>query len=880
MGDEELRRELEFHVEQQTAVYRAQGLRRDEAERRARVDFGGVVQVGEECRTARRWRVLDELRDDLRFALRLARRTPVLTAVTVLALTIGIGASSAIFAVVNGVLLKPLPYADADDLVMVWNRSPREGGIENTISPADYRDFAARTRTLERLEGYFSFLSTLEVVIGDRTEVAYTQTVTPGLFETLGRSAARGRTFGSGAGDGPEVVLSHGYWQRRFGGDPDAIGRSIRIANQAATIVGVMPADVVFPYPGMLGPSGFTRVTAVDMWVTMMFSGPMAVEQRTVGPTGEVPRGVRWFGAIGRKRPGTSIEQVRADMTGIAGQLQSEYPASNTGWGIIVRSAQEQTVGRIRPALLLLFAGVGLVLLMATVNVANLMLSRSLERRTEYATRVALGAGRARMIRQSLVESLLLTAAGGTLGLALALAGTRILTRMAPADLPRLADIAPDWRMVLVTIGSTVVTGVLIGLMPAFGAARTDPQDVLREHGRGAVGSHAQRRYRTALMIGQVALACVLTIGAALLLRSFAAVMNVNAGFEPAGLLTWQMNLPDRLRTPEERRAFYGDLFDRLEGLPGVVSVGGTTRLPLGSTSVTTTLDIQGRSLPPSDRPEVEFRRAMHDYFEAMRIPIRRGRGFDVSDGPNAPPVVVINETMARRIFAGEDPVGQRVRTSDTGPWMEIVGVIGDVRHTGLEQTPAPELYITYLQNPPVSPFIVIRTSGDPAALMEPVRAMAQELDRDLPMYEMRSMMEVRAAAVAERRFILWLVGLFGVVALVLAAVGIDGVVSVAVSERMPEMSVRLALGAEPGQLWRMVVGQAARATSLGLAVGLGLTWLAMPLIRAQLFGVEPGDPITFVAVPALFLMVAVFAALVPARRAAHADPAQALRGA
>lgn len=880
MGDQELRRELEFHIEQQTALYRAQGMQRDEAERRARVDFGGVAQIGEDCRTARRWRLIDELRDDLRFAVRLARRTPALTAITLLALAIGIGASSTIFAVVNGVLLKPLPYAAPENLVMVWSHAPRDGGIENTISPADYRDFAARTRTLERLEGYFSFLSPLEVVIADQTEVVYAQTVTPGLFDTLGRSAALGRTFGSSDGQAPEVVVSHGYWLRRFGGDRSVVGRPIRIGTQPATIVGVMPADVVFPYPGMLGPSGFTRVTAVDMWVPMAFTGPLAVEQRTAGGNGEVPRSVRWLGAIGRRRADVSIDQVRTDLAGVARQLEAEFPASNAGWGVIVRSAQEQTVGRIRPALLLLFAGVGVLLLMATVNVANLMLSRSLERRNEYATRVALGAARGRMIRQSLVESLLLTGAGGGLGLALALFGTRVLTRLAPPDLPRLADIAPDWRMVLVTIASTIVAGVLIGLMPAFGAARTDPQDVLREHGRGAIGSPAQRRYRTALMVAQVALACVLTIGAALLLRSFAAVLSVDAGFRPDGLLTWQMNLPDRLRTPGEQRAFYRDLFDRLERLPGVVSVGGTTRIPLGSTSVTTTLEIQGRPIPPSGRPEVEFRRAMHDYLEAMQVPIVRGRGFSESDGPDAPRVVLINETMARRLFPGEEAIGQRLRTGENSPWMEVVGVIGDIRHTGLEQAPAPELYINYLQNPPVSPFIVIRASGDPMALVDGVRAVAQDLDRDLPLYNIRSMTNVRAAAVAERRFIVWLVALFGIVALVLAAIGIDGVVSVAVNERMPEMSVRLALGAEPGQVWRMIVGQAARATTLGLIAGLALTWFGMPLIRAQLFGVEPGDPATLAGVVVLFLLVAVAAAFVPARRAAEADPAHVLRGA
>jgi predicted permease len=484
------------------------------------------------------------------------------------------------------------------------------------------------------------------------------------------------------------------------------------------------------------------------------------------------------------------------------------------------------------------------------------------------------------MLRQSIVESLLLALTGGTLGLALGLVGIRLLTRLAPADLPRLSDIAPDWRVVVVTLLSAVAAGVLIGLLPAVGAARTDPQHVLREQGRGAIGSRMQRRYRTALMVGQIALAAVLTIGAALLLRSFASVMNVDPGFNASRLLTWQMNLPDRLVTPDQRRAFYIAFFDRLQQLPGVVSVGGTTRLPLGSTSVTTTIDVQGRDLPVAQRPEVEFRRALHHYFEAMQIPVRRGRGFDAGDGPSSPPVVVINETMARRVFPNQDPVGQHVRQGANSPWMEIVGVIGDVRHTGLEQEPAPEMYISYLQNPPVAPFIVIRTSGDPALLADAVRAEAQRIDPDLPLYDMRTMDEVRSSAVAERRFIMLLVAFFGVVALVLAAVGIDGVVAVAVNERMPEMSLRLALGAEPRQLWRMVVAQSARATSAGLVGGLVLTWMAMPLIRGQLYGVQATDPLTFATIVGLFLVVAIVAALVPAWRAAHAEPVQSLRGA
>jgi putative ABC transport system permease protein len=529
---------------------------------------------------------------------------------------------------------------------------------------------------------------------------------------------------------------------------------------------------------------------------------------------------------------------------------------------------------------MVLLAGVGLVLLMAAVNVANLLFARSLARQQEQATRVALGAGRWRLVRQSMVESLLLAVTGGVLGLLLMRWGVQLLVRLSPPHLPRLTEVGPDWRVAGATLGIAVVTGLVIGLLPAFHAAGAAPQSMLQEHSRGTTSSRSHRRYRAALIVAEVALAVVLTVGAALLVRSFVSLLNVNPGFEPQQLLTWQMNLPERLGTPEQRRAFYRDFFDRIQRLPGVMSVGGTTRLPLGSTSVSTTVDIQGKPRPPAERPEVEFRRNLHDYFEAMRIPIVRGRGFSTDDGPDAPPVVVINQTMARRLFAGEDPIGQHVRTgpSASAPWLEIVGIVGDVRHSGLEQTPAPEMYVHYLQNPPVVPFIVIRTNGDPAALADVVRAEARSIDKDLPLFDMRTMTDVRSASVAERRFIVWLVTAFGVLALVLAAVGIDGVMSVSVSERTQELGVRLALGAEPGQVLRMVVGQAARLALMGVVLGLALTWALMPLLRTQLFGVQPTDPLILTGVPAVLIAIALIAAIIPAQRAAHVDPVQALR--
>jgi putative ABC transport system permease protein len=411
-------------------------------------------------------------------------------------------------------------------------------------------------------------------------------------------------------------------------------------------------------------------------------------------------------------------------------------------------------------------------------------------------------------------------------------------------------------------------------------SAGISPQATLQDHGRGTAGGTVRRRARATLVVAEVALAVALTTGAGLLIRSFLGVMSVNPGFQTDHLLTWQMNIPDRLHTPEERLAFYRDFFARMESLPGVVEVGGTTRIPLGSTSVSTTVQIDGRPVPAAELPEVQFRRAMHNYFSAMGIPIVKGRGFSLDDGPMAPPIVVINQTMARRLFANQDPIGQRVRMGggSTGPWSTIVGVIGDIRHGGLEEEPQPEMYVTYLQNPPVSPFIVIRATGDPAALVETVKSEARAIDKDLPLIDMRTMTTLRSEALAQRRFILILVAAFGALALGLAAIGVYGVMSLVVSERTREVGVRLALGANPMEVLRMILRQALTLAGSGAVIGALAAAALTPLMGSQLFGVAPVDPTTFAFVPILLVAIGAIAAIVPARRAMRVDPLTALR--
>ena len=517
---------------------------------------------------------------------------------------------------------------------------------------------------------------------------------------------------------------------------------------------------------------------------------------------------------------------------------------------------------------------------MASVNVANLLLARSIARERELAMRAALGAARSRLARQLLTESVLFALAGGLIGLLFTRWGMQALVALAPPDLPRMDEVSLDLRVVLVTTATTVVTGLLVGLLPALSSASVNPRSTLAESGRGSVGGVVRRRARAALVIAEVALAVALTTGAGLLIRSFVTVLNVNPGFETEHLLTWQMNIPTRLQTPDERRAFYQDFFTRMESLPGVLEVGGTTRIPLGSTSVTTSLQIEDRPVPVAELPEVQFRRAMHNYFQAMGIPVVRGRSFGPEDGPTAAGVAVINQTLAQRFFASQDPIGQHVRTgtSTNAPWLTIVGVIGDIRHEGLEEAPEPELYITYLQNPPVAPFIVLRTNGDPAALIETVRAEARALDKDMPVYDIRTMATLRSETMAQRRFILVLVVAFGLLALGLAAIGVYGVMSLVVSERTREVGVRLALGAHPSDVLAMIVRQALGLAGTGAVIGIAAAAVLTPLMASQLFGIEAIDPMTFAAVPALLMAIAIIAAIVPGLRAMRVDPMTALR--
>ena len=810
---------------------------------------------------------------DLRYAFRMFARNPGFTLVAIAALALGIGANTAIFTIVHGVLLKPLPYADPDRLVMVWSTNAAEQRDRDTVATRDFLDFRS-AGAFSGLHATYGFLVPATLTTNAGAEQMVVGVVTPGTFELLGRAPIVGRPFTQAEADSA-VVVSHAFWQSRLGGDPNVAGRTVNIQHRPRTVVGVMPPDFVFPYRTMLGPSGFTRAFRVDAWLPLVFTESNTLQTGLATLT----RAARFLAVVGRLKDGVTVEQARAEVAGIAAHLASAHPDTNRGVGADVVPIHEQTVGAVRPALLLLVGGVGFVLLMACVNLANLLLARSTARQREMAIRSALGASRRRLVRQTLVETTLLSIAGGCCALVLLRLGIDALLALAPAEIPRIHEVTPSAAMVAFTFGLALLTGTLIGLVPAFAASRPQVQSSLKEAGRGSTASLPQRRLRAALVVGEVALAVVLTIGASLLLRSFVSVLTVDPGFRADNVLTLQISVPPRYQTADHRRAFYAELLGRLEAVPGVASVGGTTRLPLGSTNVSTKLVIEGRSVAPADLPEVEFRRALHDYFDAMGIRLLRGRTFTAEDGPLAPPVAVINDTTAKRMFAGEDPIGRRVQFgAPGGTWTTIVGVVGDVRHSGLEAVPAPEIYINSLQNPPVNPFLVMRTTGDPSALIPAVRAQLRAMDKDIAAYDVRPMAAVRSESVSQRRFVLLLAGAFGVLALVMAAVGVFGVMELIVSERTPEMGIRLALGAQPSHVLRTIVLHGLSLAALGILTGLAASAVVQPLLATQLYGIRLLDPPTIVGVPAVLFAAAALACYLPARRAMRIDPVEALR--
>jgi putative ABC transport system permease protein len=806
--------------------------------------------------------MFENLWRNLRHALRRLARERGFTTVVLVTLALGIGASTAIFSVVDGVLLSPLPFSEPDELVAVWADYSRRGGPEREwLSYPNARDLAAEVEVFEALALYLGWAPTWTG--GEETELLFGAQVDPTVFsQVLDVDPALGRGFlpeESQLGAERVILLSQGFWNERFGADPNVVGRVLTLDEEPYTIVGVMPRGFQPPF-----------LPNAQLWSVIQASDASF-------PGGRANAILR---AVARLKEGVGLETARARADAVGAGLEEAYPEANTGVGFTIVPLRADLTGPAQPALWILLGAVGFVLLIVCVNVANLLLARGAARRGELAVRAALGAGRGRLVRELLVESGLLALLGGTLGVAMALVGTDLLVALAPENTPRLYEVAVDGRVLAFAVGATAVAGLLFGLLPSLRVPRIDLQSTLRE-GRGGSGtSRRAARGRTALVIGQVALALVLLVGAGLLLRSFRELSRFDLGFDEERLLTVRIDLPPS-RYPDRAAitAFLGLLEPRLRALPGVRSVGATNTLPMLGLDGDSDFQIEGRPMArPGEETVAWIRRVTPDYFRTMGMELVAGRQFSAADDDEAADVVIINETIAERLFPGENPIGRRVNLNNPPVWREIVGVVENIKNFGIRRPSPNAIYFPYTQASSRAWFQVLRTEGDPEPLIPTVRGAVAELDRGLAVSNARAMTEIVSGSLAQDRFVVALLTGFAALALLLAAVGLYGVVSYSVSRRLREMGVRLSVGAEESDIRRLVMGGSLALTGIGIAVGVAGAIVLTRFMESLLFGVGAIDPVTYIAVAALLASVALLASAGPAWRAARVDPVQVLK--
>jgi putative ABC transport system permease protein len=811
---------------------------------------------------------MDTLIQDIRFGLRMLLKSPGVSILATIALALGIGANTAIFSVVNAVLLRPLPFPDSDALMSVFETDQQRGINRGSYSYPNFFDLRDQNKVFERLTCYH----TGDFIMTGRGEPARLQgaVATADLFPLLGVAPILGRGFlpdeDKPGQTGRVVILSEQLFRSRFNSDPGLLNQPITLDGQNYTVVGVMPSSFEFPIQN----------EPVDLWTTI--SGDA---------TGTEPitsqRGAHFLKLIGRLKPGVGKEQAQADVVSIAKRLEQQYPDTNTHKGILIESTLVALVGDVRPALLILLGAVACVLLIACANVANLLLARAMGRYKEMAIRSALGANRARVIRQLLTESVLLALAGGAIGLVLAVWWSDLLVALGKDDIPRALHIAVDWRVLGFTFGLSVLTGVAFGLVPALHSSRSGLSETLKE-GRGS-GEGARRNYvRNALIVSELAIAVVLLTGAGLLIKSLWRLQNVNSGLQTKNVLTFNLALPEVRYKSEQQGVFFQDLRKRLEALPGVQSASSVAPLPLSGDRFSISFEIEGRPVAKKDQPSGDLFIADVGYFKTMGIPIVKGRDFDERDQHHSPPVIIVNEEFARQHFPGEDALGKRIRTGITtyenekAPMREIAGVVGNVRNRSLNAETKPTYYLPQTQVPFTQMVMVLKTTGDPHSLIRPATNVVGAMDSDLPLFSMKTMDEYVAASVSTPRFNTTLLAIFSGVALVLTIVGLYGVMSYSVAQRTGEIGIRLALGAQTRDVLRLIVGQGFRLVFLGLAIGLLGAFALMRLIASLLFGVSTKDPLTFATVACLLALVALVACFIPALRASRVDPVDALR--
>ena len=803
---------------------------------------------------------------DIRYAVRKLSRTPGFTTIAAFTLALAIGATTAIFSVIDGVLLKPLPFRDPQRVVRVTNL---RDGNRMVSSVPDFLDIRAQSKSYASLAALDN--QAMNLTGGSEPERISAARVGATFWSLLGVTPQVGRGFAPNEDSqsaARTVVLSDGLWKRRFGGDRRIVGKTIALDGNSFTVIGVAPAGFSFP-------------DRPDVWIPLVFA------QDDLNPDG---RGAHWMGIMGRLAPNVTVTQATSELVTITRRLEQQYPESNTNMSGAVIPMQEYLVGDVRPALYVMLGAVAFVLLIACANVANLLLVRAASRESEMAVRTALGAGAWRLVRQLVIESVLLAMIGGVFGTLLALWGVDLLLSMAPNGLPRINEVTVNGSVLVFTAGVTAVTGVLFGLFPALHAARANVGGMLKEGMRGSSGGVASRRARNTLVMAEMALAVVLLVGAGLLIRSFSKLLAVDPGFRAERVVTFAIAAPDtKYGQYAQRRELVSNLVERMKRVPGAQGAAVVTGLPLSNIMMRTSAHIVGTPPErPGERKSTDVAMATPGYFTTMGIPLVAGRDFTDRDGSGAPVVSIVNQEFVKRYFPNENPIGKRIElgwdqdTASTGGNMtlggEIVGVVANVKRRGLSQEVFPETYASYMQ-PTFSNFsVVVRSTADPSTVMAAIRAQIRELDRDLPLSDLRQLKELVAASVSRPRFYTTILGVFASIALILAAVGIYGVISYAVSLRTRELGIRIALGATGRQVSGLVLQQGVGLAIAGVLVGgAGAYWITR-LLSKLLFGVSATDPLTFVGVAALLTAIAAIASFVPARRAAKVDPLLAMR--
>lgn len=815
---------------------------------------------------------MDSLLQDIRYGVRKLIKDRSFTAVAVFTLSLGIGANSAIFSVVNSVVLRPLPYKDSDRLVTIYS-SLRQPGLEKiVVSAPELADFRELNHSFDQVAAYD--FQGVNVTGDDEPERIRAALLSPNVLSLLGVNPLVGRWFAPDEdqpGQSQVAVLSYSIWQRRFAGEPNMIGKALAIDGKSFEVIGVMPADFRFPDPD------------TELYLPLTISPDLLTENN---------RGSHFLNVIARLRPGISIDRAQADMSAIGEKISIEHSSTyRSGYGATVIAMRDDIVGEVRPTLLILLGAVGFVLLIACANVANLLLARGVSRQKEVAVRTALGATRLRLIRQFLTESTILAIIAGGLGLLLALWGVEFLVSLSPASIPRLNEISLDARVVAVTAGVSLLTGLLFGLAPAMQFSKPDLNETLKDVGRSSTDGRQRQRLRGVLIISELALSVVLLIGAGLMIRSFIQVQGADPGFNPENLLTMRLSLP-RSKYPDFNRQiqFFQDLLERIHAQPGVQSTAIINVLPLSGSSADRSFKIEGRNpIQGESGPDEELRFVSSGYFSTMGILLLRGRDFTQRDNSESTRVVIVNQALADRYWPGEDAIGKRIAYSGLGEgkpnWCEIIGVVRNVKHAGPDIPAKPEVYLPFLQplfstaTSSIGPmYLVTRSAAQPESLTGSIRGVISSVDRNQPVSNVRTMTERLSAALAQRRFNMLLLGIFAGVALLLASIGIYGVMSFAVTQRTRELGIRMALGASASDLLRLVLGQGLALTLIGVTGGLGASFVLTSLINSLLYEVSATDALTFVVVSVILIIVSAGACFVPAVRAMRVDPMMALR--